>query len=85
MVQFREIEWVENNGSFEARINHPKVLIDYVLVSQSPNHPDVADPGKWDVVYRIPMDGLSTLPGKFDTSEQAKEAFMLRFMTEPDV
>jgi hypothetical protein len=66
-----DVRWVENNGSYEAR-----VAGEYRgLVSQTPDHPSLMNPGKWGAAWKNRDGGLSS-DGPFDTSEEAKIALV---------
>lgn len=64
------LDWTEN-GSYEyqARVNG-KFL---GLISQSPEHPDLMNPGKWDTIWKTKTGDLKSSDKVFDTPDEAKQ------------
>lgn len=66
------VEWVENNGSYEARISG-----EYQgLVNQEIDDPAALNPGKWGAVWHTADGGLESTEMQFDTMDEAKATWI---------
>lgn len=66
------VEWIENNGSYEAMIDGERCG----LVNQEIDDPAALNPKKWGAVWHTADGGLGSTGMQFDTMAEAKEAWV---------